>query len=278
VIPLDYLLLRSARRVVPTPLMRWLLRRKLGVESGLETREPAQAAARYLDVLASLGRHLHGAVVMILGYGGSFGLAVELLRRGAGHLVLCDPYAAPMRRANLRAAAAGSPFLRRDGDRVAPDPSWITVPAGSVEEYARAGGRPVDLVFSSSVFEHLEDVGAVAAALASITTPNGCQVHFIDLRDHYFRRPFEMLCHSPSVWERWLDPPSHLNRLRPRDYETHFRRHFARVGWEATATDPEAFRTARPRIGPEFLTGDEATDAVTRLRLVAWEPRKVRSA
>lgn len=277
-IPFDYLLLRTARRVVPRPLMRWALRRRLGVESGLETREPAQAAARYLAALHSLGRPLEGATVMILGYGGSFGLAVELLRRGARHLVLCDPYAAPMRPENLRAAADGAPFLRLDENRVVPDPSWITVAPGRVEDYARGGGRPVDLVFSSSVFEHLEDAGGVVAALASLTTPGGCHVHFIDLRDHYFRRPFEMLCHSPSVWEQWLDPPSHLSRLRPRDYEALFGRYFANVGWEATASDLEAFRRVRARIRPEFLTGDEAIDAVTRLRLVASEPRKAEIA
>jgi hypothetical protein len=124
-------------------------------------------------------------------------------------------------------------------------------------------------VFSNSVLEHVDHLDHVVPALARVTAPGGEQFHFIDLRDHFFRHPFEMLCHSEKVWRRFLNPGSNLNRLRMRDYQRLFSQSFAKVTVEPHATDLAGFQAARARIRPEFLTGDESQDAVTRLLLRA---------
>ncbi len=252
--------------------MRWVLGRQVGVRPGLETRDPAEAAERYRRALASTGRSLEGSEVLVLGYGGRFSLAVELLRRGARHVTLVDPYAKPDETANRALVEESSLYLTLAEDRVHANPDWITVFHQPVEALAAAGHRRVDVILSWSVFEHLGDVEAITEALAALTKPDGCNLHFIDLRDHYFKYPFEMLCYTEAVWRRFLNPGSNLNRLRLWDYESAFARHFGEVSLQVLESAPAALERWRARIRPEFLSGDLQRDAATRLLVSASRP------
>ena len=272
--PLDYLLLRVARRFLPASVTRFLLRRRWIIRPGLETRAPVQAVDRYQAELHRLGRDWSGQRVLVFGYGGFFGVAVELLRRGAAHVVLCDRYARPdaARNAALARNPAYAAFFAATGPAPRPRPEAVTL----VHDDIRAAAHrlpPVDIVLSSSVYEHLDDVDGITAALARLTRPTGVHIHFVDLRDHFFKYPFEMLTYSERVWRAWLNPGSNLNRWRVPQYETAFRRHFAQVQVRILARDPDAFRRARPRIRTEFLTGDEHLDAATEIVIVAQQPR-----
>jgi SAM-dependent methyltransferase len=269
VLPPDYLILRLVRRHLPDKVVRQLLQRRIIIKPGLETTAPDEAAQRFLGALDAAGQSLRGRRVLLFGYGGGFGVGLEMLRAGAGHVVLLDPYAVPSTRVNLAPAAQGGPYLSVSGSQVLPNPEWLTVFHAPLERYLAEGGQPVDLVFSNSVLEHVDNLGGVIPDLARATAPGGQQFHFIDMRDHFFKHPFEMLCHSEKVWRRFLNPGSNLNRLRARDYERLFSQSFAKVTVEPLATDIAAFRAARPRIRPEFLTGDETRDAVTRIFLRA---------
>jgi len=166
-------------------------------------------------------------------------------------------------------AARRNPYLSISGSDVIPSPQWLTVVHAPLGQYLADGGQPVDLVLSNSVLEHVDNLGGVVPDLARVTAAGGEQFHFIDLRDHFFKHPFEMLCHSEKVWRRFLNPGSNLNRLRMPDYERLFSRSFAKVTVEPMASDIAAFRSVRARIRPEFLTGDETRDAVTRILLRA---------
>ncbi|HKZ55540.1 MAG TPA: hypothetical protein VJ123_08685 [Anaerolineales bacterium] len=270
--PVDYLVLRTLRRMLPRGFVRWLVRHRIGIKPGLETREPFQAAERYQEALAADGRTLRDACVLVYGYGGSYGIAVELLLRGARHVVLSDPYATPDHRADQALAARAGRYLRVHGSRVEANTEFITLFNCDIGEARDEPWRPVDLVLSSSVYEHLRRPEEQTEALAQLTAPTGFHVHFVDLRDHYFRRPFEMLCYSEGAWRRFFNPPSNLNRLRLGDYEMVFLKHFRQVRCEVIERDPAAFGRTRPRIRPEFLTGDEDRDCVTQIAVHAWEP------
>ncbi len=272
--PWDYLLLRFLRRRLPAGLVRALLRRGLGLQPGLETRAPLEAVARYEAVLQEYGHDWQGRRVFILGYGGYLGVAVEILRRGAAHVAVCDPYARldPRRNAHLAQQPAYAAYFQPRSAH--PRPEVITVYHEDVRRLAAQGRlSPADLVLSNSVYEHLDDVEGITAALARLTRPTGVNVHFIDLRDHFFRYPFEMLTFSEQTWRRWLNPTSNLNRLRLPDYARVFRAHFAQVNIQVLARDLAAFRKVKPRIRPEFLTGDDEVDAVTHIVVVAQKPR-----
>jgi SAM-dependent methyltransferase len=270
VVPLDYLILRLVRRHLPNRVVRLLLDRRIIIKPGLETTAPTEAIRRFLDAIAAAGRTVADRRVLIFGYGGNYGVGVGLLQAGAAHVVLVDPYAEPVRAVNLALARGeGSRYLRIDGSEAVPDPRYLTVIDAPLARYLADGGPPVDLVLSNSVLEHVADVPATVPELARVMKPDGEQFHFVDMRDHFFKHPFEMLCWSEKVWRGMLNPGSNLNRLRARDYERIFSASFRRVQVEPLASDLPAFRAARSRIRLEFLTGDEQRDAVTRIFLRA---------
>jgi SAM-dependent methyltransferase len=251
--PLAYLTLRVVRRCLPAGLVRLLMRQRILIRPGMETRDPAAAIRRFREAIDAAGETVVGRRILIFGYGGHLDVARELLSAGARHVVLLDPHVEP--------APLPSPLA-----------SDVTVVHAPLSQYISRNGEPVDLVLSNSVMEHVKDVGAAVAELARITTPSGLHLHFIDLRDHFFKYPFEMLCHSDSSWRRFLNPGSNLNRLRVWDYDHLFSLHFQRVNIQVLASEIIAFRSVRSRIRPEFLSGDETRDAITQILLRAARP------
>jgi hypothetical protein len=266
-----YTVPRLIRRFAPRGIVRLLLRhgiRGAGSGAGGETTKPEWAAGRYLETLAEVEKSMVGTKLLLFGYGGSFGVACALLEAGAAHVILCDRFASPDERHNLRLLPRYTRYLAQD-DTVKPHPAYMTIIQDDIRAVAtHAGVMPVDLVLSTSVFEHLDDVEGTTDGLVRLTKPGGMHVHFIMLQDHFFTYPFEMLCYSEAVWRRWLNPDSNLNRYRISDYREVFEQHFTKVDIKALRCDPDAFARAKRRIRPEFLTGDDRVDAVTAIRVV----------
>jgi hypothetical protein len=266
-----YIVPRLVRRFAPRGIVRLLLRHGIlgsGPGTGAETLNPEAAAGRYLETLAELEMSIVDKRLLLFGYGGSFGVACALLQAGATHVILCDRFASTDERRNLRLLPRYARYLAQD-DMVTPRPEYMTIIQDDIRKVtAHAGVVPVDLVLSRSVFEHLDDVEGTTESLVRLTKPAGMHVHFIDLRDHFFTYPFEMLCYSELVWRRWLNPDSNLNRYRLSDYRRAFERHFAQIDIKALRCDAGAFADAKRRIRPEFLTGDDQLDAVTVIRVV----------
>lgn len=133
---------------------------------------------------------------------------------------------------------------------------------------------PADVVVSSSVYEHLDDVDGITRSLAALTKSDGLHIHYVDLRDHFFKYPFEMLAYSESLWRGWLNPTSNHNRFRLWDYRRAFERYFEKVEIQILERDEAAFTKARPRIRPEFISGDLQDDSVTLILVIASRPRR----
>lgn len=270
--PLDYILLRLVRRYLPERVVRWMLKKDIWIQRGLESREPNVAADRYVQALRANGRDISGQSVLVLGYGGFFGLGIALLHKGARHVTLCDPYAKLDNSANRALVDNTSSFLQIVDRKVITNPDWITLIHEDILSVASEFRHRFDLVFSSSVYEHLDDVDGITAALAYISKPDCFHLHFIDLRDHYFNYPFEMLCYSEWVWHTFLNPKSNLNRLRVWHYESVFRKYFRNVRWESLDTNLEAFYNEKDRIRSEFRSGEDQLDAITRILMHVSEP------
>lgn len=271
---LRYLLLRAARHFMPPALARWLLRHRIIIRPGLETSDPAAAVERYLTAMEELGASFQQKRVLVLGYGGNFSVGCALLERGARHVVLCDPYAPPDDEKNRPLAARFPVFLTLSGEKVLPNPAYLTLVEADIRQAAAEGAiQPVEVVISSSVYEHLDDVAGITAALAQVSSPDGLGLHFVDLRDHYFRFSFEMLRYSERIWRGWLNPTSNLNRCRVWDYRQAFENCFERVEIKILARDDAVFMQARPRIRPEFLSGNQEEDAATIIRIAASHPK-----
>jgi len=263
-IPLGYWAARLARRATPQPIVDFLLDRGIYLKPGRDTSEPDRMARAYAERAAAHDMGIAGKTVCVVGYGGSFGVGVYLLEAGAARVILQDPYAPARSRRN---GALPAPLRTRYLPRERPDPARITLVHQPLDPYARRHPGTADLVVSSSVLEHVADVEGLIAACARLTAPGGLGVHYVDLRDHYFKHPFEMLCYSQAAWSRWLDASNHLNRLRLPAYERAFRACFAHVDIVVVEHLRREFRRAHARIRPEFLTGDEDVDAAVFARV-----------
>ena len=269
---LPYLILRLIRHFLPEKFVRGLLLRSIIIKPGLETRDPEAAVQRYVDVLPV---PLKGKRVLIFGYGGRFDLGFGILQGGAAHVILCDKYAPPDEAHNLaKFAQEDKYFVIQDG-RLRPRADCMTLLEADIREVqARAGLEPVDIVLSSSVYEHLDDVAGITRALSALTRPDGVQVHFVDLRDHFFRYPFEMLRFSETTWRRWLNPTTNHNRFRLWDYRRVFEACFENVLIEILTSEESAFQGLRPYIHPEFISGNVQEDAAATIRVIVSKPKQ----
>jgi hypothetical protein len=124
---------------------------------------------------------------------------------------------------------------------------------------------------SNSVFEHVEDVPAHVEACAAITRAGGYNFHLIDLRDHFFKYPFEMLRYSEPVWRSLLNASNNLNRWRYKDYEACFSGAFRTCKARPRTVLTGEFNAMRHSIRDEFLTGDDQIDAVGLMLVECWK-------
>ena len=270
---LPYLIPRLVRHFLPENLVRTLLLRNLIIRPGLETSNPFAAVQRYVDVLSECGRSFSGKRVLVFGYGGRFDIGFGLLKEGAAHVILCDKYARPDEAHNRRMFAAEEEYFAAESKGLRPRSKWMTLLEADIRE-ARLSGEiePVDTVLSSSVYEHLDDVEGITRALAGLTKPDGIQIHFVDLRDHFFKYPFEMLRFSEGTWRGWLNPSSNHNRYRLWEYRRVFEACFDQVEIEVLGREAEAFHKLKPYARPEFVSGNLDEDTVTLIRVIATRP------
>jgi hypothetical protein len=270
---LPYLVPRLIRHFMPEKLVRTLLLRNIVIRSGLETNNPFAAVQRYVEVLSKRGLSFAGKRVLVFGYGGRFDIGFGILKEGAAHVVLCDKYAPPDE-AHNRGTFAGEPsYFVMNAEGLRPRPEWMTLLEADIRVvYSSKSILPVDVVVSSSVYEHLDDVEGITRALAGLTNPDGVHIHYVDLRDHFFKYPFEMLRFSENTWRRWLNPSSNHNRYRLWDYRRAFQACFEQVEIEVLTREEEAFRKLLPRLRPEFVSGNIEEDSVGLIQVVASKP------
>jgi len=274
-VKINYLVLRLLRHFMPESIARFLLKRRWIIRPGLESSDPFAAVEQYIAGLSAYGKSIKGMRVLVFGYGGRFAVGVELLRKGAAHVVLCDHFVLVDAERNLELLTDYSEYLVADTEGVKPRSEFITLLHGDIrEELNQEQIAEVDYVLSTSVYEHLNDVDGITKALNRLTAPQGVHLHFVDLRDHYFKYPFEMLAFSERVWRNFLNPTSNLNRFRLTNYREVFDANFRKVDIVVLNRQEDEFRAARSRIRPEFLTGDDTVDSVTLIHVFAEVPKR----
>ena len=256
-------------------MVRSLLLRGWIIQPGLETSNPAAAVQRYMDVLSGNGLSFVGERVMVFGYGGRFDIGVGFLQAGATHVILCDKYAPPDEAHNWQLFSADAKYFSITENGLRPRPEWMTLLQADIRELVVLNTiEPVDVVVSNSVYEHLDDVNGITGALASLTSPNGRHIHFVDLRDHFFKYPFEMLRFSEMIWRNFLNPSSNHNRYRLWDYRRVFEALFDNVEIRVLSRDKDAFRRIQRFVLPRFLSENAEENDVTTICIIATVPVK----
>ena len=272
---LPYLIPRLIRHFLPERIVRVLLLRGVIIKAGLETSDPINAVQRYAEALSEYGLSFENKRVLVFGYGGRFDIGFELLKQGAKHVVLCDKYASPDEAHNRSVFGGEGKYFSLEQAGLRPRQEWITLFEGDIRDvHARNIIEPVDIVLSSSVYEHVDDVEGITRALALLTKPDGINIHYVDLRDHFFKYPFEMLRFSEKIWRNLLNPSSNHNRYRLWNYRQAFEACFNNVSIEILARDSEAFRRIQPFILARFLSGNADENDVTLIRVIANGPIK----
>lgn len=142
------------------------------------------------DYLLYSGRSsFHGHIVEI-GPGDNFGVALMLLRHGAGSVTAIDKfiserdpdqqatiYSALAERHDMAALFDGAP----GGGRIR---NFQYLPGMPAEEYFEGGRGGYDAVISRAVLEHLDDPLGALDRMWQGLRPGGILVHRVDLRDH----------------------------------------------------------------------------------------------
>ena len=270
---LRYLIPRLIRHFLPEQIVRTLLLRGIIIKSGIETNDPFGAVQRYSDSLAEFGLSFSGKRVMVFGYGGRFDIGFGLLKMGAIHVILCDKYAPPDETHNRKMFTAEQKFFVFEHNGLRPRSEWMTLLEADIRDVqTRNEIEPVNIILSSSVYEHLEAVEEITRALALLTNPGGINIHYVDLRDHFFKYPFEMLRFSEKTWRNLLNPSSNHNRYRLWNYRQAFKTFFGDVKIKILSRDEEAFRQAQPFILPVFLSDNADENDVTAIRVIATNP------
>jgi len=274
VLNLRYFIPRITRHFLPEKLVRFLLLHNLIIQAGLETNEPFAAVQRYTSILSERGVSLHEKRVMVFGYGGRFDIGLTLLKEGAGHVVLCDKYAPPDEAHNRHEFLHEEKYFVPEQQGLRPRKEWMTLIETDIRDAAvHHTVDPVDIVISNSVYEHLDDVEGITQALAVLTKPGGIHIHYVDLRDHFFKYPFEMLRFSENTWRKWLNPSSNHNRYRLWNYRSVFESCFKHVEMEILEHEEQAFRVLLPHIRPEFISGNMDEDSASLIRIIASDPQ-----
>ncbi|MBL8028958.1 MAG: class I SAM-dependent methyltransferase, partial [Fibrobacteres bacterium] len=123
----------------------------------------------------------------------------------------------------------------------------------------------VDIIVSRSVLEHITNPSAAIREQARILKKGGVFIHFIDLRDHIFKWPFEMLTFSKQTWENSLTNPKngagYQNRLRSDDWFSLFSsiNGFTDIKIDVLTENPNAFKSIKGRLDKEFSGKDPET-------------------
>jgi ubiquinone/menaquinone biosynthesis C-methylase UbiE len=133
--------------------------------------------------------------------------------------------------------------------------------------FAHATGLPtgtIDLVLSRSVLEHIRNIPEILREQYRILRSGGHILHIVDLRDHLFKYPFEMLTFSRHTWERILTNPRHgsgyQNRLRVDDYMEMLRdAGFKDIGFESLGRDSRGFQKIKPKVHTDFRSKNDET-------------------
>jgi hypothetical protein len=260
-VPIKYWIYRLLRRITPQAIVDWMMDRDIYGSSGGDTRTPGRSVERIIDICLKHAFSLEGKTVCVVGYGGGFAIGLHLLEQGVRNIILQDPFA-PLRTTRHRRLPADrmSLYFEENNGQWVPKPDYVKVVREHLSQYARRHQESIHLVWSSSVLEHVSDVSDIVAACARLTRIGGLNIHNIDLRDHYFKYPFEMLCYSELTWKRWLNPSNNLNRWRAWQFEKVFGEYFSSVTINKTTPLPDEFKAVKHRIRSEFLSGDDLVD------------------
>lgn len=211
-----YLGARLVRRLLPETIAQRFLSRR-----GVSSRKVYEGTTRkYLTAIQKVGLDsLFGEQASLTILEAGTGLynpaAAPLLLSGVARLILLEPFLGKNPDyARFRARFDDLlSFAREDSSYpLAIKDAWPRVSDSNLPEgveltanFWEDTGLPsasIDGVFSSSVLEHLREPASILRECGRVVRPGGFMINTVDMRDHFFRYPLEMLKFSKAGWEQ----------------------------------------------------------------------------
>ncbi|MFO7775717.1 MAG: class I SAM-dependent methyltransferase [Candidatus Hydrogenedentota bacterium] len=276
-----YLIPRLARRFTPERLaVRLLSKRSLPVKKLYEVN--TRAYFRGLELTQGDNPFVNGVAPTILeaGTGVYNPASAPLFRAGASKIILLEPFLADTidwTRFRERANA----FLRlADEDDAFPlprveemgDPLDRVEFSGHLWEDTGLPDGAVDFVLSISVLEHLRNPEAVLDETRRILRPGGWLISTVDMRDHYFKYPWEMLKYSERQWRLLTTQrggSGYLNRWRINRWREALEERGFQVTVEVTHHFDSSILEERPLLDPAFRNLDDPSLRTAQALLAA---------
>ena len=178
-VPIKYWIFRLGRRALPRFLFDIMLDRGIYIAPGSDTRDPEKKVAMYEEYIRRHRLTLKGSTVCVVGYGGGFGVGLYLLERGAKRVILQDPFANTKHWRNSRIPEGlMNKYFYRNGGKWVPRSKTIECVGEELEVYADRNPESADIVFSSSVFEHVSNVDQLVEGCWRLTRSGGVECPF----------------------------------------------------------------------------------------------------
>lgn len=271
--------------------------------SGLDLQQSiAYIEKVFRDYLAWSDRPaLRGRIVEI-GPGDNFGVALLLLKQGAGFVEAIDKFAPrrdPVQQAAIYAALSARHGM---GDLFDGEPAEATIarlryhPGMPAERYFREQ-RGFSAILSRAVLEHLDDPLQSLDDMWHSLEPGGQLIHRVDLRDHGMfagAHPLTFLTVGQRLYGAMTRQTGRPNRVLLPDYRAHLAgrgwparlgitrlvgvaEEFGNLPWEAIPAAARqqaltAVQAIRPNLAPPFVGLSDTDLAVSGFVLVAEKP------
>jgi SAM-dependent methyltransferase len=271
-----YIILRLLRRFTPHFIARRLLSNDF-----LPQQILVDGAKRYLNATDNLNILIKGTTIAEIGPGAYNPAALAFLTRGAEKIFLVEPFAKitniaklKNRISNMLANINTEPIFRTSIGSFINECSYYgrVKPVNGHAEATSLPNESVDLIVSRSVLEHITNPSAAVKEQMRILKKGGTFIHFIDLRDHVFRWPFEMLTFSKETWEKILTNPKngagYQNRLRMDDWLNLFSHSaFTNIKTMVLSTNHKALDRIYSSLNGNFSSKNYETLCITKIMI-----------
>ncbi|MEE9604272.1 MAG: methyltransferase domain-containing protein [Candidatus Scalindua sp.] len=113
----------------------------------------------------------------------------------------------------------------------------------------------IDIIFSHSVLEHVNDLIELFCELKRLLKNDGCMIHIVDYRDHFFKYPFHFLQFSEKTWNTLFNPGD-LPRHRLHDHIEAFGKYDFSVEIVIEEYDDEEYEKIKNYLNNRFRNGE----------------------
>ncbi|MBN1992340.1 MAG: methyltransferase domain-containing protein [Anaerolineae bacterium] len=267
--------MRVLRRQIPDRLFFAMMKlQAAGLGDNASEECPDAIFGQWRERLEALNLNFQGKHIVEFGSGRYARAALRWLAAGASQVTLLDLYAVPLDAEEHRLMLAND--CSRLGLELDDVLERIKVIRGDLMTWPiPPAPQKADLLTSGAVLEHVQNPELALVKCREWLKPGGVTYHAIDLRDHYFDYPFEMLTFSVEVWERWLNPKGgfYLNRWRVPDYVQAMRQAgFVNISYDVFLQDEPGLREIRPRLNRQFQEISEKELSVLGIYLYGEAP------